>query len=76
MIVYTTYGNLSSLSCKKVKEIGILIDKLKCVKPKEVRTPDNIAVVAENVREAYHQYPFAVVLNIEHFGNIIETNFA
>ena len=39
---------------KKVKEIGILIDKLKCEKSKTVRTPKDIAAVAESVREAPH----------------------
>ena len=37
---------------KKVKETGILIDKPKREKPKTVRTPENIAAVAESVREA------------------------
>ena len=37
---------------KKVKEIGILIDKPKREKPKTVRTPENIAAVAESVYEA------------------------
>ena len=37
---------------KKVKETGFLIDKLKCEKPKTVRTNDNTAVVAESVRKA------------------------
>ena len=38
---------------KKVKETGILIiDKPKREKPKTVRTFENIAVVAESVREA------------------------
>ena len=32
--------------------MGILIDKLKCEKPKTVRTTENIAGVAESVREA------------------------
>ena len=37
----------------KVKETGfLLIDKLKRKKPKTVRTPENIAVVPESVREA------------------------
>ena len=35
-----------------VKETGILIDKPKCEKPKTVRTPENIAAVAESVCEA------------------------
>ena len=35
-----------------VKETGILIDKPKREKPKTVRTPENIAAVAESVREA------------------------
>ena len=37
---------------KKVKEIGIVIDKPKREKPKTVRTAENIAPVAENVCEA------------------------
>ena len=37
---------------KKVKETGILIDKPKREKPKTVRTPKNIAAVAEGVCEA------------------------
>ena len=39
---------------KKVKETGILIDKPNRVrgKPKTVRTPENIAAVAESVCEA------------------------
>ena len=37
---------------KKVKEPGILIDKPKREKPKTVRTPENIAAVAESVCEA------------------------
>ena len=37
---------------KKMKETGILIDKPKLEKPKTVRTPKIIAVVAESVREA------------------------
>ena len=41
--------------CEKVKETGILIDKPKRVKPKTVRTPDNIAAVAESVCEAPHR---------------------
>ena len=37
---------------KKVKETGIFIDKPKHEKPKTVRTPENIATVAECVCEA------------------------
>ena len=37
---------------KKVKETGMLIDKPKREKPKTVRTPVNIAAVAESVCEA------------------------
>ena len=37
---------------KKVKESVILIDKPKREKPKTVRTPENIAAVAESVCEA------------------------
>ena len=39
-------------TCEKVKETGILIDKSKREKPKTVRTLENIADVAERVREA------------------------
>ena len=37
---------------KKVKEIGILIDKPTSEKPKTVHTPEDIAAVAESVCEA------------------------
>ena len=37
---------------RKVKETGIIIDKPKREKPKTVRIPENIAAVAESVREA------------------------
>ena len=37
---------------KKVKETGILIDKPKRENPKSVRTPENIAAVAESMCEA------------------------
>ena len=37
---------------KKVKETGILIDKPNRENPKTVRTPENIAAVAESVRES------------------------
>ena len=37
---------------KKVKETGILIDKLNREKPKTVRSPENIVAVAESVCEA------------------------
>ena len=36
---------------KKVKETGILIQKPKRENPKTVRTPENIAAVAESVCE-------------------------
>ena len=36
---------------KQVNETGILIDKPKCEKPKTVRTPENIAAMAESVSE-------------------------
>ena len=51
----STVSSVCSLSCKKIKETGILIDKPKRVKPKTVRTPDNIAAVAESVCEAPHR---------------------
>ena len=52
---------------KEVTETGILIDKPKRVNLKTVRTLEYIADVAECVREAH---------TVDHFGNIIETNFA
>ena len=55
---------------KKVKETGILIDKPKREKPKTVRTPENIAAVAESVCAAQS------FSTNEHFGDIIKTNFA
>ena len=55
----TDFGRSEALSApyvlylvKKVKEIGILIDKLKREKPKTVRTPENIGAVAQSVCEA------------------------
>ena len=44
---------------KKVKKTGILIDKPKRERLKTVRTPGNIAGIAENARKAH----FTVVLN-------------
>ena len=49
---------------KKMKETGILIDKLKREKPETVLALENIAAVAPSSS------------TIEHFGDIIETNFA
>ena len=37
---------------KKVRETGLLIDKPTRDRPKTVRTPENIAAVAESVRES------------------------
>ena len=45
-----------------MQETGILIDKPKRVKPKTVRTPENIAAVAESVCEAHMFQNFFVVL--------------
>ena len=61
---------------KKVKETGILIDKPKREKPKTVRTPDKIAAVTESVCEAPSTSLHLSFSTTEHFGNIIETNFA
>ena len=59
---------------KKVKETGILIDKPKRGKPKTVRTHENITAVAESL----HEVPSTSIhrCSIEHFGDMIETNFA
>ena len=48
----STVNFVCSLSCKKVKETGILIDKPNREKTKTVRTPENITAVAESVWEA------------------------
>ena len=56
---------------KKVKDTGILINKPKREKPKVVRTPENIAAVAECVNINSPSFS-----KIEHFGDIIETTFA
>ena len=61
---------------KKVKEPGILIDKPKRGKLKTVHTPENIAAVAESVCEAHINITSQSFSTIEHFGDIIETNFA
>ena len=45
---------------KKVKEIGILIDKPTREKPKTVRTPENITAVAESVCEAHDCDEFCI----------------
>ena len=52
---------------KKVKETGIPNDKPKREKAKTMRTPENIAAVAINL---------PLFSTIEHFGDIIKTNFA
>ena len=46
-----------------MKETGIVIDKPKCEELKIVRTPENIAAVAESLCEERHQHQFTVVLN-------------
>ena len=63
---YRTVSSVCSLSCEKSEEPGILIDKSKREKPKTVHTPENIVAVAESRSFS----------TIEHFGDIIETNYA
>ena len=47
-----TITSVCSVSCeKKVKKTGLIIDKPKREEPKPVRTAENIAAVAESVRE-------------------------
>ena len=53
---------------KKVQETDILSDTPKREKPKTVRTPSNIAAVAESFTSPSFS-------TIEYFGDIIETNF-
>ena len=66
----TAFGRREALSApyvhylvKKVKEIGIIIDKPKREKPKTMHTYENIAAVIKIVCEA-PQHQFTVVLNI------------
>ena len=54
---------------KKLKETGILSDKPKRVKPKTVRTPENITAVAESVCEG----PSTSILRRSQQLNISET---
>ena len=61
---------------KKVKETGILVDKPKREKPKTVHTPENTAAVPESVCEAPSASIQPSFSTIEHFGDIIERNFA
>ena len=61
---------------QNVKETGILIDKPKREKPETVLRPENIAAVAESVCEAPSKSIHRRSSTIEHFGDIIETNFA
>ena len=49
---------------EKMTETGIFIDKPKRKKPKTVRTPENIAVLAISGSKSF--------VTIEHFGDIIE----
>ena len=44
-------GRREATSAPYVDYLGILIDKSKCDKPKTLRTPENVAAVAEGVRE-------------------------
>ena len=73
----TDFGRREALSApyvrylvKKVKEIGIIIDKPKHVKPKAMRTPENIAAVEESVYEA----PSTSILCRSQQLNISETS--
>ena len=52
---------------KKVKETAFLIDKPKREKPKIVRTPENIAAVAESVCEPPST---SIHRRSQHFGDI------
>ena len=61
---------------KKIKEAVILIDKPKRERPKTVRTPENIAAVAERVYEASSISIHRCSQQLIDFGDIIETNFA
>ena len=52
MLQNVCISSVCSLSCEKSERTGILIDKPKCETPKTVRTPQNIAALAEIVCEA------------------------
>ena len=64
----STVSSVCSLTCEKVKETGILIDKPKREKPKTVCTPENI--VAESVCEA----PSTSIHRHSQQLNILETS--
>ena len=55
---------------KKVKETGILIDKIKREMPKSVRTSENIVAVAESA----HKAPSTSVHSCSQLLNILETS--
>ena len=61
---------------KKVRETGIIMYKPKGEEPKTVRTSENIAAVAEGIREALSTSIHCSSQKIKHFGDIVETNFA
>ena len=58
---------------KKAKEIEILINKPKRVKPKTVHTLENIAAVAESVCEVPSTLIHCRFPTIEHFGEFLLT---
>ena len=60
---------------KKVKETGILSDKPKGEKPKTVRTPENIAALAEIVCKAPSTSIHRLSQQLK-ISDIIEANFA
>ena len=58
---------------KKVKDTVVIIDKLKREKPKTMRIPENIAAVAESVREAPST---SIHRRSQHFLNISEASLS
>ena len=74
--MHTDFGRREALSTpyvrylvEKVKETGILIYKQKRKKPKTVRTPENIAAVAEGTSTSIHHR--SQQLNISEIGPIV-----
>ena len=68
----STISSVCSLLVKKVKETVIIVDKPKREKPKTVRTPENIAAVAESVCEA----PSTSIHRCSQQMNISETSLS
>ena len=72
----STVSSIYALSGEKVKEIDILIDKPKRENLKTVYTVKDIAAPAKSEPETSINMNLPSFSTIEHFRDIIETNFA